>query len=191
MTEEDVSENSEELGWRHWAVVLITVLALTPLGIWVTGGFSQDEPVDDSLITFHEEPLVDLATGEEFTLEEFVGRPILLNFFASWCPQCITEMPELQQVQETYGDQLVIIGLAVDDLPEDSLRLVESTGVTYYTATDPDRWLVDQVQPLGFPHNLFIDQDGFIFIDETGAVDFEIIQAAISEALPELVALEQ
>lgn len=61
--------------------------------------------------------LPDLA-GETVRLTELRGRPVLVNFWATWCTACWSELPELVKLQERYGDDLVILGISLDGLPD-------------------------------------------------------------------------
>jgi len=55
--------------------------------------------------------------------DEFHGKVILLNFWATWCPPCRTEMPDLVKLQEKYGkDGLVVVGISIDDLTKDQIK---------------------------------------------------------------------
>ena len=66
---------------------------------------------------------------QEVPLSSLRGTPTVVNFFASTCTPCITEMPAFEEVyQELGGDQLAFLGLAVADRPDDALALVEQTG---------------------------------------------------------------
>lgn len=69
--------------------------------------------------------------GEYRNIKEWDGKLILLNFWATWCPPCLKEIPEFIELQETYGDQgFQIIGLAIDD--EEAVRqYVEKIGMNY------------------------------------------------------------
>jgi thiol-disulfide isomerase/thioredoxin len=61
--------------------------------------------------------LPDLA-GETVRLTELRGQPVLVNFWATWCTACWSELPELVKLQERYGDDLVILGISLDGLPD-------------------------------------------------------------------------
>ena len=61
--------------------------------------------------------LTDLA-GKTVRLTDFRGRPVFINFWATWCTACWSELPELAKLHQRYGDQLVILGIALDGLPD-------------------------------------------------------------------------
>ncbi len=84
--------------------------------------WSQREPVAvaiavEPLRAAPEFALPDLA-GETVRLTELRGRPVLVNFWATWCTACWSELPELVKLQERYGDDLVILGISLDGLPD-------------------------------------------------------------------------
>ena len=83
------------------------------------------------LVSLGEEP--DAALGDLLT-----GAPIVVNFFASWCAPCVEEMPAIEAVHQSLGDQVTVVGLANQDGDENALATVEATGVTYPTYGDPD-----------------------------------------------------
>ena len=143
-------------------------------------------PTEDSGIEFPESDFVDLRTGEAFRLEEFFGKPVIVNFFGSWCANCISEMPEFEEAHLLYEGEVVFVGLAVDDSVEAATDLVDRTNVTYLTTIDLDRFMVDQVQPFGFPHTMLIDEAGLVVAEATGELDYEILTATIDENFPHL-----
>lgn len=63
---------------------------------------------EDASITFMDE------TGTQHSLKEFVGKPLVMNIWATWCPPCVREMPILAQLREKYGDKLNVIAISAD-----------------------------------------------------------------------------
>ncbi len=73
--------------------------------------------------------------GRELTLQAYKGKVVLLNFWATWCGPCRSEIPSLIQIQEAYKDRLQIIGMDVDDGDPDRLRaFVKAKGINYPVA---------------------------------------------------------
>jgi thiol-disulfide isomerase/thioredoxin len=116
--------------------------------------------------------LVDL-TGKKVSLKDYKGKPVMVNFWATWCGPCKLEMPWLEQFHQQYGPQgLVILGIASDDVPK---NLVESTakklGVTYpilltdHKVEDP----YGGVESL--PESFYVGRDGKILIETAGMQD--------------------
>jgi thiol-disulfide isomerase/thioredoxin len=70
--------------------------------------------------------------GQDVNLAEFRGRPILINFWATWCPPCKAEIPWFIEFTEKYKDQqLVVLGISVDDTAEDIRAFAEEYKVNY------------------------------------------------------------
>ena len=116
--------------------------------------------------------LVDLS-GKKVSLNDYKGKPVMVNFWATWCGPCKLEMPWLEQFHQQYGSQgLIILGIASDDAPK---SLVESTarklGVTYPIL------LTDQKieKPYGgvesLPESFYVGRNGKVLIETAGMSD--------------------
>ena len=113
------------------------------------------------------------ALGDDgtFTLADLAGRPAVVNFFASWCAPCVSEMPTIERVKQDVGDQMAFLGIAVNDRVEDALELVEETGVTWNLARDPHGDLTAALGPVGMPSTFLLNADGEIVEQHTGELD--------------------
>ena len=89
--------------------------------------------------------------GDVVALSSLRGGPVLVNFFASTCTPCITEMPALEAVHKELGDQVTFLGLALQDRPEEALALVDRTGITYRTAQDKDASVITALGGTSLP----------------------------------------
>jgi cytochrome c biogenesis protein CcmG/thiol:disulfide interchange protein DsbE len=99
--------------------------------------------------------------GATRTLHELMdGRPLVLNFFASWCQPCIEEMPAFERVHQAVGDQVTVVGLAMRDRPDNARDIVATTGVTYPTYADPDGAALAYFEALNMPTTVFLAPDG-------------------------------
>lgn len=125
-----------------------------------------------------------LGGFEPVTLAAFRGRPVVLNYFASWCAPCIKEMPEFQKVHADIGDEVTFLGVSVRDNLEDSLALVKQTGVTYRVAADVEGRSFDLVGARGMPTTLFIDANGKILERHAGPLKEEDIRRRVSQHFP-------
>jgi thiol-disulfide isomerase/thioredoxin len=75
--------------------------------------------------------------GRKVSLAAFAGRPVIVNFFASWCPPCKRETPTLARFYRETGEQDAIIGVDSGDQSGPALRFVHSAGVRYPVGFDP------------------------------------------------------
>ncbi len=119
----------------------------------------------------------DAALGDLLT-----GKPVVVNFFASWCAPCVEEMPAVEAVHQSLGDQVTIIGLANQDGRDDSLATVEATGVTYPTYADPDGSAITYFGGIAMPATVFIAADGTV----VDVVNGELSEAELRAKLTDL-----
>lgn len=108
--------------------------------------------------------------GVDVKLASFKGKVILLNFWATWCGPCKKEIPDLIKVQEQYGNDVVVLGISIDD-PLDKLKpFATAMHMNYPVLMGKDRQDVeDAFGPFyGVPVSVFIDRDGKIWKRHTG-----------------------
>jgi thiol-disulfide isomerase/thioredoxin len=126
--------------------------------------------------------LASLTGGPDRGLGELTGaRPVVVNFFASWCVPCIDEMPAFEQVHQALGDQVTFLGMANRDAPADALATVEATGVTYPTYDDPDASALTYFGGLAMPTTVFIDASGEVVDVNSGALSADQLRAKIDD----------
>jgi thiol-disulfide isomerase/thioredoxin len=115
------------------------------------------------------------AAGNEVKLSDLFGQPIVLNFWASWCPPCKTEMPEFDKVyKESGGDvRFMMIDLADgwQETKEKGLKYAEDQGFSFpvYFDTRQEGAYMYGIQAI--PTTIFIDGDGYIVTAAQGAID--------------------
>lgn len=157
---------------------LATLVAATVL-IAVVAGSCGSGAGDDVQATDIEFELLDGGTA---TVGEFLDRPVVLNFFASWCTPCITEMPALESIHQQRPD-IAFVGLAVNDTPTRAREIVADTGVTYATGVDPGSAIGNAYEILGMPTTLFIAPDGEVVYQHTGGLTADQIAERINTHL--------
>mgnify|MGYP000324318361 CR=1 FL=1 len=154
---------------RHWTLLTILILALGAAWMWVTARYFTPQDAR-SVIQAHTgftAPNFTLTTaaGDALSLADFSGKPVIINFWASWCLPCRAEMPALQQVFSEYADQQLVI-LAVNaahqDTTEAALKLAEETAITFPILWDLDGSVNDAYQVNALPTTFFIGKDGVI-----------------------------
>lgn len=127
-----------------------------------------------------------MKEGEEVRLSDYRGRPVVLNFWATWCAPCRKEIPNLVAAYDQYADEgLVVIGLNHEEGSSIVKPYVDKFGMDFPIAIDLDGEMWDRYRLLGLPTTFFIDRDGVIrsiymgpFVEES---DGASVQGAIEE----------
>jgi len=123
--------------------------------------------------------------GVEVNLESFKGKVILLNFWATWCGPCRAEIPSLVELQQQYKDDLVVLGLSVDDTAEKLLPYAAEFKMNYPVLVGNGREDVQEAfGPLfGIPVSVIIGRDGIIAKKHSGIATKEQIEREIKTLL--------
>lgn len=122
--------------------------------------------------------------GGQTSLQDLAaGQPVVLNFFASWCAPCVSEMPDFEEVHQQRADEIQFVGLATRNAPSEALGLVERTGVTYPLGLDPDGSFFAVFGGLGMPTTVFLDSSGQPTDVHTGQLTVDALNAKIDEHL--------
>lgn len=121
--------------------------------------------------------------GQRVALSSLRGTPVLVNFFASTCVPCVTEMPALEAVYKELGDKVTFLGLAMQDRPEDAQALVARTGVTYRTAQDKDASVITALGGTVLPTTVLLDADGKIVATHSGKLDAAGLRSLLADKL--------
>jgi peroxiredoxin len=142
------------------------------------GGDAAGDPVPDQEVATFD--------GEPVTLTDYEGQPLVLNFFASWCPPCVAEMRDaLEPAHRELGGEVAFLGVANQDTTEAALEVVETTGVTYDLAEDPDGELFRALGATSMPATFYIDADGRVVGRHMGALTRDQLREQIDANLLE------
>lgn len=103
------------------------------------------------------------ASGRSASLSGYMkpGKYTLIDFWASWCPYCIKEIPELKKLQKEFPN-LTIVGVAVRDLPADTREMVKKRDISWDVLYNTQRVPYDIYGFTGIPHHILISPDGTI-----------------------------
>jgi cytochrome c biogenesis protein CcmG, thiol:disulfide interchange protein DsbE len=118
--------------------------------------------------TIAPEVAFELFDGTSARLADYRGSLLLVNFWASWCPPCVAEMPDLETVHRELRDEVAFLGINTQDDGDAAAELAERTGVTYDLALDPAGDLFRAFGVFGMPSTFLVSADGEIVDRHTG-----------------------
>lgn len=100
--------------------------------------------------------------GEFVKLSDLQGEKVILNFWASWCPPCKKEMPEMQEFHDKYGDKVKIIAVNYRETDDKVIEFLDEYQYTFTSLLDRDGTVGDDYGVLSLPTTYFIGTDGKI-----------------------------
>ena len=127
--------------------------------------------------------LTDLS-GKTVQLSDFAGRPVLINAWATWCPPCQMEMPDLNAFYQQYRDQgFVILAINAGETAAQARAYIQQLGLTFPVLLDPDEHLMDLLHINDFPTSILVGRDGRVKMIYIGRMDRPTIDAQITPYL--------
>ena len=167
----------------NWKVLAAGAIIVVPL-IWILGsGFGHDPraiPTTTIGTTAADFALVSLD-GDEVRLSSLRGKPVVLNFWSTWCGPCVHEHPLLQTAAHQNPD-ITFLGVLYGDEPDRAREYLKRAGSSYPTLVDDSQHIIVDYGVAGVPETFFIDAEGTIVSKISGAVS----QAQLSGALEKL-----
>jgi len=123
------------------------------------------------------------SAGKRLSLESLRGKPVYLNFFATWCPPCNEEAPDVNALQKQYAPRgLQVVGIDELEDAKKAAQFVQKFGLVYPAVVD-DGTLQTQYNVNGLPVHVFIDKQGVIRKIVQGEMTKKAIAAAIQTIL--------
>lgn len=124
------------------------------------------------------------ADDTEVKLSDFYGKPIIINFWATWCPYCVDEMPLFEEKYKEYEDDIHF--LMVDSIDgqretkEKGQKFIEDKGYTFPVYYDMDFDATSEYEAYSMPTTVFIDKDGYIVAYQAGMLNEDMLETGIS-----------
>ncbi len=149
----------------RWVVIGVAALLV---GLLTYGVASQgaDSTIDSALQEGKRVPAPDaslprLGTGGDGSVDDFRGKVVLVNFWASWCPPCTDELPLLQRTQRRMAAKgATVLGINTRDATEDALGFVRKFGLTFPSLRDGSGDFAERWGLTGYPESFLLDDDG-------------------------------
>jgi cytochrome c biogenesis protein CcmG/thiol:disulfide interchange protein DsbE len=167
-----------------FAFVVAVVLALA---LMLGYGLASKQGNTGSSLLAREAPnfTLELFDGSTLTLSDLRGQPVVVNFWASWCPPCREEAPDLEKVWRDYEDQgVVFVGVNVSDTRSDALDYINEFEITYSNGPDPGKEIYDDYGVTAFPETFFVNRQGIVVHKYAGPMDQQTLAAFVEDILP-------
>ncbi|WP_422124577.1 TlpA family protein disulfide reductase [Planococcus sp. X10-3] len=135
----------------------------------------SEEATDTGLAVGKTAPDFTLQTlkGEEASLSDFRGKPVFVNFWATWCPPCRAEMPDMEKLYGNMDIEVLAVNLTDTEKSEEGVAsFVEETGLTFPILMDPEGELSSAYNVKAYPTSYLIDADGKISFIAYGAMNY-------------------
>jgi thiol-disulfide isomerase/thioredoxin len=191
----DPSRPSRKAAWLGMGAVLVALLLLmfipdsTPVDPNAPPPAADGGDADgDGVLVGKNAPLnftLKDMNGADVVLSSYKGKVIILNFWATWCGPCKAEIPDLVKLQDQYRDDLVVLGLSVDDTPDKMKPYAEEYKINYPLLVGNGREDVqDAYGPLwGIPVSVIIDREGKVARKHSGIASREQFEREIKPLL--------
>ncbi len=155
----------------------------------------SDEPViNDTVETPEEEPEKDEnnkapdfkavdAEGNDVQFYDYLGKPIILNFWASWCGPCQMEMPDFDEAFKNYGEEINFLMVNMTDGSRETLEkasaFIQESGYSFPVYYDTAQEAAYSYGVYSLPTTYFLDAEGYLVAAARGAIDAETLQTGI------------
>lgn len=130
--------------------------------------------------------------GNLHKLEDYKGKTVFLNFWATWCPPCRAELPDIQKLYEEYDTEgeeaLIVLGVAGPDMGNEKSReeiaaFLEENGYTYPVLMDTDWELFEEYQIYSYPTTFMIDKEGNVFGYASGQLSYDMMKDIVRQTM--------
>lgn len=193
-------DESVDVSWRPSPGTLRNVVATVLVGALIAGavyffakpGAANSQSFTPSASAQGAEPkigkpapdfVLTMTDGSKQQLSSFIGKPVWINFWASWCPPCRAENPDIQDVYDEHHDSdgLVLLAPALGEATDSVTSYQKRADLHYPVGVDSDTQIAANYRVLGIPTHIFVDRDGIIRDMRIGAMSKKTMEKMISE----------
>jgi thiol-disulfide isomerase/thioredoxin len=124
--------------------------------------------------------------GDDASIEDYQGKVVLINNWATWCPPCREEMPGLEAFFKAHQDEgFILIGIDAGDSHDDVADFINSFDLSFPVWLDPTNQALQAFRNYGLPNSYVIDRDGYVRLVWTGAISEPMLEKYVTPLLEE------
>lgn len=186
----------------RWLVIFLLVVILAGCALLAYRHFRQEGSAQERETTVPDtretepelqNPAPDFAVydadGNEYRLSDFRGKPVVLNFWASWCGPCKSEMPDFDEKYQQYGDQVQFLMVNLTDgyneTMETASALIQQQGYSFPVFFDTTMEAAAAYEVYSIPMTCFVDERGELLDTHVGMMSGEVLEQGIGTLLSE------
>jgi thiol-disulfide isomerase/thioredoxin len=174
---------------RFFVAIWVVIIALLALIAWGLFNNSQERPIVGATAPDFEIRFFDgyawASPSADPHLQDMLGRPVVLNFWASWCTECHIEAELLEQLSREYGDEVLFLGIAYVDTPTKAMEYLRYYDITYPNAPDLQGRISSTYDITGVPETFIIAPDGTIADVIIGPINEQRVRQMLEQLLAE------
>lgn len=172
-----VQQRKNKLGQLAVWILLATLLVFVAIKLFQSslGQVRSGKPPDFTLTTF---------SGQTYTLSEFKGQIVIINFWASWCDPCQAEAADLEMLWRNYKDKgVLLLGVGYADTDKEALTYLSTWNITYPNGPDVGTRISQSYRIRGVPETYIVTQDGILSKSYIGPISYENIETVLETLL--------
>ena len=163
---------------------VIMLIVLTS-GLIITGCSCGSEPQEARVGSQAPDFQLNNLDGHSISLSDLRGKPVFINFWATWCSPCRSEMPYIQEIYEEWsGKGLVVLAINIGESPSQVEEFMESQNLSFPVLLDTGKNIAQKYNIQGIPTSFFVDKDGVVQEKIIGAFPSK---AAIEKSLSKII----
>lgn len=146
---------------------------------------NKDMTEDNDDEEYQKAPDFTVYDGEQnsYKLSDFEGKPVILNFWASWCAPCKSEMPDFEEAYKQYGEDISFLMVNMTDGYQETVdsakQFIEDSGYTFPVYYDTKQEAMKAFNVYMIPTTYFLDENGNLIVWGQGAMDAKTLQTGI------------
>ena len=165
-------------------ILIYGIVALCLLGVYLAGRRTAQKPKPSATGNLAPDFTVTDIDGRKLSLADYKGKVVLLNFWATWCAPCRTEIPHFVEMQNKLGPEgFQVIGISMDDDAKPVREFAQQYKLNFPVAVGDDKLAERYGGVLGLPVNFIIDREGRIYARHLGATDVSVFDQEVQDLL--------